>query len=153
MASVENCQATFAAPHVSLLCAPSRAAFLTGQYNHINGTKDNYTPLPENAVTCATLLRSSGYRTGYFGKSHMGNQRARPGFSHYVSDISHGRYINCPMLFNGLQKATVGWVDDVTTTMRLSSQKEQSATIPCGCRFQITTRPANSSSAPEYAMN
>src|SRR4051812_415641 len=28
------------------LCSPSRASFLTGQYNHVNGVIDNHTPMP-----------------------------------------------------------------------------------------------------------
>jgi arylsulfatase A-like enzyme len=33
------------------LCAPSRAAFLTGRYNHLNGIANNHTPFPEDSVT------------------------------------------------------------------------------------------------------
>ena len=44
------------------LCAPSRAAFLTGRYNHLNGVANNHTPFPEASVTHATLLRAGGLR-------------------------------------------------------------------------------------------
>ena len=63
------------------LCAPSRAAFLTGRYNHVNGITNNGTPFPAESITHATLLRAAGYQTAYIGKWHMGNQRGqRPGF-------------------------------------------------------------------------
>src|SRR5215207_6902281 len=35
------------------LCAPSRASFLTGRYNHLNGVINNSTPFPEDSITHA----------------------------------------------------------------------------------------------------
>lgn len=98
------------------LCAPSRAAFLTGRYGHVNGVIDNHTPFPENSVTHATLLRSAGYKTGYVGKWHMGSQSGqRPGFDFSASFVGQGVYFNCPFEINGVKQATNGWVDDVST--------------------------------------
>ena len=54
------------------LCAPSRAAFLTGCYNHLNGITNNHTEFPVDTVTHASLLRAAGYTTAYIGKWHMG---------------------------------------------------------------------------------
>ena len=101
---------------VDSLCSPSRAAYLTGKYNHVNGIVDNSTPLPANTQTYATLLRAAGYRTGYFGKWHMGSQRQRPGFDEYASFVGQGRYLNSPLIVNGVTTRTAGWIDDVTTT-------------------------------------
>jgi arylsulfatase A-like enzyme len=67
------------------LCAPSRAAFLTGRYNHLNGMIDNDSRFPVDTVTYATLLRSAGYRTAYIGKWHMGFQRGRASTTPRVS--------------------------------------------------------------------
>ncbi|PWU12311.1 MAG: arylsulfatase [Verrucomicrobia bacterium] len=98
------------------LCAPSRTAFLTGRYNHLNGVCNNHTPFPANNVTYATLLRAAGYTTGYIGKWHMDGQRGqRPGFDYSASFIGQGRYWDCPFEINGQAQATTGWVDDVAT--------------------------------------
>ncbi len=102
------------------ICSPGRAGFLTGQYTHVNGVMNNSTPFPETAVTHATLLRDAGYRTAYFGKWHMGNQKGpRPGFEHSASFINQGIYQDCPFEINGVMTPTAGWVDDVTTDMAL----------------------------------
>jgi arylsulfatase A-like enzyme len=104
----------------SSLCSPSRAAFLTGRYNHLNGVVNNHTPFPTNSVTHATVLRAAGYKTGYIGKWHMSNQRGqRPGFDFSASYIAHGRYGDCPFEINGVSQPTKGWVDDVATDFAL----------------------------------
>ena len=104
----------------SSLCSPSRASFLTGQYNHLNGVANNHTPFPSNSVTYATVLRAAGYKTGYIGKWHMGQQSGqRPGFDFSASYIAHGRYIDCPFEFNGVSRPTKGWVDDVAADLAI----------------------------------
>ena len=106
------------------LCAPSRAAFLTGRYNHLNGVANNHTPFPTNSVTHATVLRSAGYKTAYIGKWHMGSQSGqRPGFDFSASYIGHGRYENCPFEINGKSEPTTGWVDDVSTDFAIAFMK------------------------------
>ena len=107
------------------LCSPSRAAFLTGSYNHLNGVTNNHTPFPEDSVTHATLLRAAGYRTAYIGKWHMGSQRGqRPGFDYSASFIGHGRYHDCPFEINGVSSPTKGWVDDVSTDFAIDWMKQ-----------------------------
>jgi len=98
------------------LCAPSRAAFLSGRYNHLNGVANNHTFFPADNVTYATLLRSAGYAAAYIGKWHMGGERGqRPGFDYSASFIGQGRYVDCPFEINGKPTPTTGWVDDVST--------------------------------------
>ncbi|MBA4015625.1 MAG: hypothetical protein C0483_00405 [Pirellula sp.] len=101
---------------VTSLCAPSRAAFLTGRYGHLNGVVNNHTPFPETSVTHASLLRAAGYRTGYVGKWHMGGQTGqRPGFDYSASFIGQGVFFDCPIEVNGVKTPSTGWVDDVST--------------------------------------
>ncbi len=113
------------------ICSPGRAGFLTGQYTHINGIMGNNTPFPETSVTHATLLRDAGYRTAYFGKWHMGNQKgSRPGFQHSASFINQGIYQDCPFEINGEMTDTKGWVDDVTTDLAISWMKQADPSKP-----------------------
>jgi len=99
------------------LCAPSRAAFLTGRYNHLNGVANNHSDFPPASETFATLLGDAGYATAYIGKWHMGRQSGkRPGFKYSASFVGQGRYMNCPFEINGITTNTVGWVDDVSTS-------------------------------------
>jgi arylsulfatase A-like enzyme len=107
------------------LCAPSRAAFLTGRYNHLNGVANNHTPFPTNSVTYATFLRAAGYTTAYVGKWHMDTQRGqRPGFDYSASFIGQGRYWDCPFEINGKPTPTTGWVDDVATDYAVEFMKQ-----------------------------
>jgi arylsulfatase A-like enzyme len=101
---------------VTALCAPSRAAFLTGRYGHLNGIIDNHSPFNEQSVTHASLMRSAGYQTAYIGKWHMGSQNGqRPGFDFSASFIGQGVYFDCPIEVNGVKTESKGWVDDVST--------------------------------------
>jgi len=101
------------------LCAPSRAVFMTGRYNHVNGVANNRTPFPDDPNSVQNRLRASGYTTAYFGKWHMGSQRERPGFDYYASFIGQGKYWDCPFEVNGTTTPTKGWVDDVSTSFTI----------------------------------
>ena len=104
---------------------PSRAAFLTGRYNHANGITNNSTPFPADAVTHATLLRGAGYKTAYVGKWHMGNQKGpRPGFDYSASFVGQGQYNDCPFEIDGKPTPTKGWVDAVSTDFAIDWIKQ-----------------------------
>ncbi len=109
---------------VNSLCSPSRACFLTGQYNHINGVVNNHTEFPENDISHATVLRKAGYLTAYFGKFHHDHQKDRPGFDFVFSFVGQGQYHDCPFNDNGTIVPTKGWVDDVTTNHVISFLKQ-----------------------------
>jgi arylsulfatase A-like enzyme len=110
---------------VNAVCSPSRANFLTGRYSHHNGVVNNHTPMPVDQATHATLLRAAGYTTAYFGKWHCDGQRERPGFDHFASYIGQGKFVDCPILLNGVQMPTTGWIDDVMTDMAIEFLKKQ----------------------------
>ncbi len=60
----------------------------------------------------------------------MDSQRERPGFDYVASFIGQGRYNDCPILFNGKQIPTHGWIDDVSTDYAIKFLEKQTKDKP-----------------------
>jgi arylsulfatase A-like enzyme len=68
--------------YVSPVCSPTRSSLLTGQYNYRVGIVDTFlgrSMMRPDVKTLAEYLAGAGYRTGLFGKWHLGdNYPLRP---------------------------------------------------------------------------
>ncbi len=98
------------------LCSPSRASFLTGQYAHTNGIVDNTARPSHNLRVFPLELQRAGYRTGFFGKWHMGNDDSpRPGFDHWVAMPGQGEAIDPTLNVDGTSVQNKGYTTDLLT--------------------------------------
>lgn len=79
--------------YVSPLCSPTRASLLTGRSHQRTGilhTSRGATRLADDETTIAELLSETGYRTGIFGKWHLGdNYPSRPQDQGFEETFNH----------------------------------------------------------------
>jgi arylsulfatase A-like enzyme len=99
------------------ICAPSRAAVLTGQYGHLNGVMSNAEMFHPDNITFPRLLQEAGYETALFGKWHL---RTRPqGFDHFEILSGQGPYYN-PVLSDGRDSVRyTGYTQEIVTDRAL----------------------------------
>ncbi|MFS4447999.1 arylsulfatase [Maribacter sp. 2307UL18-2] len=116
--------------HVDPTCASTRAALMTGKYSHHVGvwhTVSGGNHLRTSEITMADIFKSSGYRTGLFGKWHLGsNYPYRPmdrGFDEWLGQGDGGTgttddwfdndRVNDHYWYNGKREKRSGFAPDV----------------------------------------
>ena len=100
------------------ICAPSRAAILTGEYNHRNGVTSLHDTLSSDRWTFPQALQDAGYATAMIGKWHLGHGPGvdPAGFDHWRVLPGQGHYHNPVMLeAGGKVVERAGYVTDLIT--------------------------------------
>ena len=122
--------------YVCPVCSPTRAGLMTGRWNYRTGVVDTYlgrSMMHPDEVTLAEALKAGGYRTGIFGKWHLGdNYPMRPqdqGFEEGLinkgggltqpSDPEGNSYFDPILYRNGKAVKTRGYCTDVITDAAL----------------------------------
>ncbi len=112
------------------VCSPTRSSLMTGRYNYRTGVVDTFlgrSMMYPDEVTLAEVLRTAGYRTGIFGKWHLGDcypMRAMDqGFDESVvctgggltqpSDPPGNRYHDPMLKVNGRWEKRQGYCTDI----------------------------------------
>jgi arylsulfatase A-like enzyme len=106
------------------ICAPSRAAILTGKYSHINGKLDNLDTFDGDQWTFIKELQEAGYNTSIIGKWHL--KSAPQGFDDWRVLIGQGDYYSPLMIHNGdTLERPEGYTTTVITDLAIEKLQEQ----------------------------
>ncbi len=97
------------------LCAPSRAAVITGKHSFINGKVDNTMPYNWDQDNFPKELQKAGYQTALFGKIHLDG--TPQGFDYSAVLPGQGVYYNPNFLVNGEKKQFQGYCTEIITNL------------------------------------
>ena len=99
------------------ICAPSRAAVLTGKFSHRNGQYTNGEQFDGSQFTFPQALQEAGYNTAMIGKWHL---RSDPtGFDHWEVLPGQGSYYNPDFRTPNGRNEYVGHVTEIIADLSL----------------------------------
>ncbi len=107
---------------VNSICAPSRAAIITGKYSHINGVTV-FNRFNGEQWTVAKELQKAGYHTGMIGKWHLSSDPA--GFDYWNILPGQGKYHNPDFINMGARTNIPGYVTDIITDVTIDFLKNR----------------------------
>ena len=104
------------------ICGPSRASILTGNYSHINGYYKNESggKFDASQWTFPQEFQKNGYKTGLFGKWHLGTEPVGFNtFKYHNSSGQQGNYWNPTYNENGTNVKEKGYATNLSTDFAL----------------------------------
>jgi arylsulfatase A-like enzyme len=145
--------------HVSPSCSPTRAALMTGMHEFANGVTHTQEPrehLRREATILPQLLKMAGYRTGFIGKWHLGNDRgyaARDrGFDWWSNNVGGaGAHFDPAIIRNGRRQPGQGFREDLLFDEAMAfidAEGQAGAKAPFFC-YLATYSPHAPLAAPE----
>lgn len=114
------------------ICTPSRAAILTGAYNHVNRVTTLDTHMDNRLPHVAKHLRAAGYRTAIFGKWHLGEGKAHEptGFDEWSVVPGQGEYFDPVMISADGERVERGYATDIITDKCLDFLRRRDPSQP-----------------------
>lgn len=125
---------------VNSICAPSRAAILTGKYSHRNGVTV-FNRFDGSQWTVAKALQAAGYHTGMIGKWHLVSDPT--GFDYWTILPGQGKYHAPDFIEMGTRKQVPGYTTDLITDFSIEFLKRRPKDKPffLMCHHKAPHRP------------
>ncbi len=126
---------------INSLCAPSRAAAMTGMYSHSTGALGNDTshPIPPSIPMFTDVLHQAGYEVALCGKAHIGEGARDRYWDYYFAYNAPSTNFYHPIMYEGKNGKITGpekyngYADDLIVDRALGwlSQKREKPFCLC----------------------